>query len=254
MTLKSEADLQHMRAAGRMVAEILLELASAVRPGVTTAALNGVAEKEIKKRRVTSAFKGYRPYPNMPPYPASLCSSANDEVVHGVPSPKRVLKEGDIISLDFAILHNGFAADAAITLPVGDISKAVRRLLAVAQQSLMEGIFQAKPGRRLSDLGHAIQSYAEGHGYGVVREYVGHGIGRKMHEPPAVPNYGEAGTGLRLLPGMTLAIEPMINQGTHETEVLDDGWTVRTADGKLSAHFEHTVAITEDGPEILTKL
>ncbi|MBI2944689.1 MAG: type I methionyl aminopeptidase [Candidatus Wallbacteria bacterium] len=254
VTLKTKAELDIMRVAGRHVAEILLELTEAVKPGVTTMALNRIAEEAIRKRKVKSPFLGYQPHRGMPPYPASLCTSVNDEVVHGIPSDKTVLKEGDVIGLDFAIVHEGFVADAAVSLPVGRVSKSIHRMLNVGRQSLLEGIFQTKPSRRINDIGHAVQSYAEKHNYSIVRDYMGHGVGRKMHEPPSVPNYGEPGTGMKLVPGLVLAIEPMLNLGVKETFVAEDGWTVKTADGKLSVHFEHTIAVTEDGPEILTKL
>ncbi len=254
VTLKSKAELDIMRAAGRIVAEIHLEMADAVKPGMSTQALNKIAEEAIRKRKVKSPFLGYKPHRGMPPFPASLCTSVNDEVVHGIPSPKVVLKEGDIIGLDFAVIHEGYVADAAHTYAVGKVPKSLERMLRVGQQSLWEGILQMRPDRRLHDIGHAVQTYGERHNYSIVRDYMGHGVGKKMHEPPSVPNYGTAGTGMKLVPGMVLAIEPMLNQGVKETFVAKDGWTVKTADGKLSVHFEHTIAITEDGPEILTKL
>ncbi|MBI3891549.1 MAG: type I methionyl aminopeptidase [Candidatus Wallbacteria bacterium] len=254
VTVKTEAELDIMRVAGRYVAEILFELTDAVKPGVTTMALNKIAEEAIRKRKVKSPFLGYQPHRGMPPYPASLCTSVNDEVVHGIPSDRTVLKDGDVIGLDFAVIHEGYVADAAVTVPVGKVSRSVQRLLNIGRQSLLEGILQTQPTKRINDIGHAVQRYAERHNYSIVRDYMGHGVGRRMHEPPSVPNYGEPGTGMRMQPGLVLAIEPMLNQGVKETFVAPDGWTVKTADGKLSVHFEHTVAIRQDGPEILTKL
>lgn len=253
-TIKTADELEKMRIAGRHVAEILFELKNRVRPGVSTGELDELARREIEKRGIVSAFLGYQPGGGYEPFPGVICASINDEVVHGIPSAERVLKDGDIVSIDFAIFCDGHCGDAAVTVPVGKVSKATRRFLQVAEHSLLEALLQVQVGKRLGDLGHAVQSFAEGHGYGVVREYVGHGIGRKMHEPPSVPNYGQAGRGMRLEPGMTLAIEPMINRGSYETRVGDDGWVVNTADGSLSSHFEHTVAVTEDGPRILTAL
>jgi methionyl aminopeptidase len=252
--LKSAAEIEQMRRPSQMVAEILFELADMVKPGVTTGALADFAAKEIKRRGAASVFKGYQPSPDDTPFPAVICTSVNEQVVHGIPSNRVVLRQGDIVGIDLGLAYGGFVGDAAVTVPVGRVSREVRRLLAITQQSLTEAILRCRTPQRLHDIGSAVQVYAEHHGFSVVRKYFGHGIGREMHEEPAVPNYGEAGTGPRLEPGMVLAIEPMINEGVSDTAVLDDGWTVVTADRKLSAHFEHTVAITDKGPDILTKL
>lgn len=230
-----------------MVAEVLELLKESVKPGVTTLALNGIAEKEALKRNAKPAFKGYNGYKY------SLCCSVNDQVVHGMPS-NSPLHDGDIVSLDFGVLFDGFYGDAALTLPVGDVSDSARRLLRVTEESLYAAIDVAKPTYRLSDISYAVQSYVETRGFSVVRDFVGHGIGKHLHESPQVPNYGLPGRGVKLKPGMVLAIEPMINEKGPAVKVLEDGWTAVTCDGGLSAHFEHTVAITEHGPEILTKL
>lgn len=236
-----------MRDAGKIVAKTLSEVRRAAKPNVTTLELDEIAEKYIKSCGATPAFKGYHGFPG------NICSSVNEEVVHGIPGLKK-LKNGDTVSVDIGAVINGYYGDAAITIPVGEIDTEVQRLLDVTEQSLYKGIERAIINNRLSDISHAVQQHAESFGYGVVRDYVGHGIGRNMHEDPQVPNYGQPGRGPRLKPGMTLAIEPMINMGTHEVTTLDDGWTVITSDGKRSAHFEHTIAITHDGPEIMTKL
>jgi methionyl aminopeptidase len=230
-----------------MVAEILNLLAEKVAPGITTYELDSIASSEAAKRKAKPAFKGYCNYPS------SLCCSPNEQVVHGMPT-KTPLKSGDILSLDFGILYDDFYGDAALTLPVGDVSAGAKKLLKATEQSLMAGISKAVPGKRLFDVSHEIQSYVEQRGFSVVRDFVGHGIGRRLHEDPQIPNYGRPGTGVHLKPGMVLAIEPMINEKSYEVMVLEDGWTVVTCDGGLSAHFEHTVAITENGPEILTSL
>ncbi len=245
--LKSEREIQYMRDAGRIVAETHEEMKKAVRPGITTLELDQLAEDYITSCGAKPSFKGYNGFPG------SICASVNEQVVHGIPGVKK-LKTGDTVSIDIGAVINGYHGDAANTLPVGDIDLEVKNLLKVTQESLHKGIEQAIAGNRLSDISHAVQSHAEKHGYGVVRDYVGHGIGRNMHEDPQIPNYGIPGHGPRLKPGMVLAIEPMINMGTHAVNVLSDGWTVVTADGKPSAHFEHTIAITPDGPEILTRL
>ena len=245
--LKSEREINYMRDAGKIVAKALSEVRKAAKPNVMTLELDEIAEKYIKNCGATPAFKGYHGFPG------NICSSVNEEVVHGIPGLKK-LKNGDTVSVDIGAVINGYYGDAAITIPVGEIQTEVQRLLDVTEQSLYKGIERAIINNRLSDISHAVQQHAESFGYGVVRDYVGHGIGRNMHEDPQVPNYGQPGRGPRLKPGMTLAIEPMINMGTHEVTTLDDGWTVITSDGKRSAHFEHTIAITHDGPEIMTKL
>ena len=245
--LKSPQEIERMRVSCRMVAEILQILSEVVEPGITTAALNEIAEREALDRGGIPAFKGYSGYQY------SLCCSVNEQVVHGMPG-KRILKSGDLISLDFGVVVDGFFGDAAVTLPVGDISATARRLLQATEESLHAAINAAQPGGRLSDISHAVQSYVEPKGFSVVRDFVGHGIGRSLHESPQIPNYGQPGKGVKLKPGMVLAIEPMINEKGHQVKVLADGWTAVTSDGGLSAHFEHTVAITEDGPEILTRM
>ncbi|MBL0225019.1 MAG: type I methionyl aminopeptidase [Geobacteraceae bacterium] len=245
--LKSPREIERMKVPCRMVAEILGLLAEHVEPGISTFELDAIAYAETLKRKAKAAFKGYCNYPS------ALCCSPNDQVVHGMPS-KEPLKSGDILSLDFGILYDDFYGDAAITLPVGDVSAETKRLLQATEESLIAGISQAIPGNRLFDVSHAIQSHVEQRGFSVVRDFVGHGIGRNLHEDPQIPNYGQPGTGIRLKPGMVLAIEPMINEKSFAVKVLEDGWTVVTCDGGLSAHFEHTVAVTENGPEILTRI
>jgi len=235
-----------MKEAGRIVWNVHQELAQAVAPGVTTEELDALAESLIRKAGAIPTFKGYQGFP------ASICASVNEEVVHGIPG-KRKLREGDIISIDIGVTYKGYVGDSAYTHPVGEVDPEVRRLLEVTRTALEKGIEQCYPGRRLGDIGHAVQSYVESHGFSVVRDFVGHGVGTRMHEDPQVPNYGSPGTGLVLRPGMVLAIEPMVNAGTWKVRTLPNQWTVVTADGKYSAHFEHTVAITEDGPVILTK-
>ncbi|MDT8902665.1 type I methionyl aminopeptidase [Anaeroselena agilis] len=245
--LKSERELRYMRDAGRIVAGALAEVKKAARPDVTTQELDKVAEEYIKGAGAIPAFKGYHGFPG------NICTSVNEQVVHGIPGLRR-LKSGDNVSIDIGAVINGYYGDAAITVPVGEVDAEVARLIEVTEASLYKGLEQAVAGNKLSDISHAVQVEAEAHGYGVVRDYVGHGIGRNMHEDPQIPNYGSPGRGPRLKPGMTLAVEPMINLGTHEVRTLDDGWTVVTTDGKRSAHFEHTVVVTENGPEVLTKL
>ena len=245
---KTAAELAVMAEAGRFLAEVHAAMAEAVVPGATTWDVDQVAAREIKARKCKAAFPGYRGYP------ATLCISVNEEVVHGIPSKAKVLKEGDIVGCDLGLIWKGFYADSAVTHPVGKVSTAAAKLVETTRKSLEAGIAAARPGNRVGDIGAAVQAVAEGAGYTVVREFVGHGIGRALHEDPAVPNYGKAGTGLRLMPGMTLAIEPMVNLGVADVKVLSDGWTAVTADGKYSAHFEHTVAVTEDGPRVLTTL
>jgi len=246
--LKSAKEIDLMRQSGRILAGILAELAQAVKPGVSTARLDALAEKLIKKHRVIPTFKGYRGFP------ACITTSINEELVHGIPSPKRVLKAGDIISIDCGVTYKGWVSDSALTVPVGHISAEVQHLLDVTEQSLYVGIAQAQVGNRSGDISAAIQAHIEQHSYGVVRAYTGHGVGRTMHEDPQVPNYGKKHRGIPLKQGMTIALEPMVNMGTHRTRVLDDNWTVVTEDGKLSAHFEHTIAVVDGEPLILTQL
>lgn len=245
VTYKTPAEIAIMRQAGRIVAQAHQAVAAAIRPGVTTAELDRVAEAVIRKAGAVPSFKGYHGYPG------NVCTSINDQVVHGIPGPRRLV-EGDVVSVDIGAFFEGFHGDSAWTYPVGAISPEAERLLAVTQEALYRGIAQAVAGNRLSDISFAIQSHVEAQGFSVVRDFVGHGIGRRMHEEPQVPNYGAAGRGIRLRPGLTLAIEPMVNAGGPDVRILDDQWTVVTADGSLSAHFEHTVAVTADGPEILT--
>lgn len=243
--LKNPDEIEKARASNRIVAEVLNVLREKVKPGVTTRELDKVAEDITRKRGAKPAFKGYRGYPY------SLCTSVNEEVVHGMPS-NRVLMEGDLIGLDFGVFFEGFCGDSAITLPVGRVSEEAERLMRVTEQSLYAAISQAKDGNRLGDISAAVQETAESAGYSVVRDFVGHGIGKDMHEEPQIPNYGKKGRGMELKRGMILAIEPMVNAGKYKVKVLSDGWTVITADGSLSAHFEHSVAITDNGPEILS--
>ncbi|MBI4355584.1 MAG: type I methionyl aminopeptidase [Candidatus Omnitrophica bacterium] len=243
--LKSRQEIATMRRAGRIVAEVLQELRRAAVPGVTTEALDRLAEAGIRARAGQTAFKGYRGFPS------TLCASVNEQVVHGIPGD-RVLKAGDIIGLDLGARVDGYFADAAITVPVGQVHERAQRLMAITEQALNAGIAQLQVGHRLSDVSSAIQHLVEAKGYSVVRQFVGHGIGAQIHEDPPVPNFGPAHWGPRLKAGMVLAIEPMVNIGAPEVEILEDGWTVVTKDGSLSAHFEHTVAITEQGPQILT--
>ena len=246
ITVKSPDEIVRLRAACRVVAEVLAELRAAVVPGVTTLELDEIAEAGARRRGADPAFKGYHGYP------ASLCASVNEEVVHGIPSSSRVLREGDIIGLDFGVVLDGFYGDAAITLPVGAVSDEARRLLEVTREALAAAVAEACPDHRIGDLGAAVQRRVESSGFAVVRDFVGHGIGRRLHEPPQIPNFGTPGTGPRLRAGMALAIEPMVNVGGCEVDTRDDGWTAYTVDGRLSAHFEHTVLVTEKGPEILT--
>lgn len=250
IVLKSPSEIEMMRASGQIVASILDAVGAAVKPGVSTWELEEIADAMCIKADAKPAFKGYRVGKHV--FPCCLCISVNEEVVHGIPSRERILQEGDIVSVDFGVQKNGFFGDSARTFAVGQVSSDTQRLLDVTSESLMRGIAQMDPEHRLQDIGHAIQSYVETHHFTVVRDFVGHGIGRGLHEEPQIPNFGRSGRGLRLRPGMVFAIEPMVNVGTHEVEILDDGWTVVTCDRKLSAHFEHTIAITENGPDILT--
>ena len=242
---KSPAEIERMRVANALVADVLAELGSMVAPGITTGELDAEAERLVRERGAEPAFKGYRGYP------ATLCASINEQVVHGIPSSRK-LQGGDIISLDMGVKLNGFFGDSAVTVPVGEVSEDALRLLKVTQEALEKGIEQVRLGGRISDIGHAIQHHVEAHGFSVVREFVGHGIGASLHEEPQIANYGEPGRGPRLAEGMVLAIEPMVNMGRPAVKVLADGWTAVTRDGSLSAHFEHTVAVTKDGPLVLT--
>lgn len=244
--IKNKEQLDRMRSAGRIVAEVLEIMKEMVKPGVFTGELDKAAEKHIRSYGAVPAFKGYNGFP------ATLCTSVNEEVVHGIPG-LRALKNGDIISIDCGALYRGYYGDSAITLSVGDVSEDNKRLMKVCDESLKLGIAQAWKGNRLSDISYAIQSYVEGNGMSVVRDYVGHGIGTNMHEEPQLPNFGKPGRGPRLEVGMALAIEPMVNLGGYNVETLEDEWTVVTKDRRASAHFEHTIAITENGPEILTR-
>ncbi|HET9449443.1 MAG TPA: type I methionyl aminopeptidase [Aggregicoccus sp.] len=245
--LKSPEEISRMREAGRIVCEILDELERTVAPGVSTWDLDALAEKLIRAKGAKPAFKGYHGFPSC------LCASVNHEVVHGIPSRKRKLAEGDLMKLDFGVVYQGFFGDSARTVPVGKVSAQARALVEATREALAQAVAAMVPGNRLGDIGHAIQSYVEPRGFSVVRDFVGHGIGRALHEPPQVPNYGSPGTWMRLRPGMVLAVEPMINAGAPQVEVLEDDWTAVTRDGRLSAHFEHTILVTEQGPEILTR-
>ncbi|MBZ4645211.1 MAG: methionyl aminopeptidase [Petroclostridium sp.] len=245
ITVKAAQEIEYMRKAGRIVAETHDLLEKAIRPGITTEELDSIAEEYIRSQGAIPSFKGYNGFP------ASICASVNAEVVHGIPSLNK-LKDGDIISIDIGVMYKGYHGDAARTHPVGNISEEAKRLIKVTRESFYKGVKYAVEGNRLSDISSAIQKYVEQHGYSVVRDFVGHGIGQNMHEEPQIPNYGPPGRGPRLLAGMTLAIEPMVNMGKHHVKILPNRWTVVTVDGSLSAHYEHTVAITKGYPEILT--
>ena len=242
---KSKKELEKMRAAGRLVGQVREHLRSMVKPGITTLELDQAAEKMIRDAGALPTFKGYNGFP------FSICASVNEQIVHGFPS-NYVLKEGDIFSIDCGVTLEGFVGDTATTVPVGEVDEANLKLIRVTEECLDRAIQQCRPGNHLGDIGWAVQHHAEANGYSVVRDYVGHGIGRRMHEDPQIPNYGRPGLGPKIKAGYVFAVEPMVNQGTHFTKVLADGWTVVTVDGKPSAHAEHTIAITEDGPEVLT--
>ena len=251
ISLKNPQEIEKMRVSGRVVAEILQILKEQIRPGITTGYLNGIAEAEAQKRKAHAVFKNY-PHPRrIRPFPGAICTSINEEVVHGIPG-KRVLQEGDIISIDFGVMVDGYAGDAAITVGVGNVQPELEKLMRVTEEALLKGIEQARVGNRLGHISHTIQTHVEEAGFSVVRDYVGHGIGRNMHEDPPIPNYGRAERGPTLQKGMTLAIEPMVNLGTYGVYTKGDEWTVVTQDGKHSAHFEHSVAIGDQGPLILT--
>ena len=246
VSLKTARELSLMKDACRISAEALLAAGEAVKPGISTLEIDTIVRQYIEKQGATPSFLGYGGFP------ASACISVNNVVIHGIPKPTTVLKDGDIVSIDTGACYRGWHGDNAYTFPCGSISAEAQRLLDATRESLYEGIKQATVGNRIGDIGSAVQEYVEARSYSVVRKYVGHGVGAKLHEDPNVPNYGTKGKGIRLLPGMTIAIEPMVNEGTHHTRVLGDKWTVVTVDGRLSAHFEHTIAITPDGPKILT--
>jgi len=252
--LKSTEEIETMRAANRIVAEILHDLQERVRPGVSTGELDDAAGGLIRKKRAKTAFKGYTIRNGGVPFPAHICISLNDEIVHGIPSRERFIKDGDIVSLDFGVVYEGFYGDSAITFAVGEIDNSVRSLLNTTSDALEAGIKQACVGNRIGDVSSAVQVKAESLGFSVVREFVGHGVGRRLHEDPPVPNYGLRNRGLRLREGMVIAIEPMVNMGAAEVSMLSDGWTAVTMDGSLSAHFEHSVAVTVDGPVVLSRL
>jgi methionyl aminopeptidase len=245
--LKSARELSRMRAAGRILAEVKERLKGLIRPGMSTGEIDADVEAFIVAKKARSAFKGYRGFP------ATVCTSINEEVVHGIPSPKRKLREGDIIGLDLGCIVDGYYADCAITLAVGPVPPRVQELLDVTRESLDKAIVQCRAGNRLGDISHAVQSHCESHGFAVVRAFVGHGIGKQLHEEPQVPNFGEPARGPVLKPGMVFAIEPMVTMGSWEVRVLEDRWTAVTADGSLAAHFEDTIAITDDGPDVLTR-
>ena len=245
ITIKSTREIEIMRRSGKITSKTLAMLIASVKPGMTTGQVDKMAEDSIRSMGGIPTFVGYHGYPS------TICASVNEEVVHGMPGA-RVLNEGDLLSIDIGTTLDGYVSDSAVTIPIGNVSLEAKRLMKVTQECLMLGIGQMKRGNRLSDIGHAVQTHAEKNGYGVVRDLVGHGIGTKMHEEPQVPNYGTPGQGPELRVGLCLAIEPMITEGTWQVETLKDGWTVVTADGKLAAHFEHTIAIMDDGPRILT--
>lgn len=243
-----------MRTANRIVGEILFELKERVVPEISTGEIDKISAELIKKKGAKSAFKGYQIRSGVPPFPATICISLNNEVVHGIPSPQRIIKEGDVVSLDFGVIYKGFYGDAAITFFLGDPDEQIYRLIQTTEESLKAGIAKATVGNRLGDISAAVQERVESSGFSVVREFVGHGVGRKLHEDPPIPNYGMRDRGVRLREGMVLAIEPMVNMGGPEVMMKSDGWTAVTRDGSLSAHFEHSVAITENGPEVLSLL
>jgi methionyl aminopeptidase len=253
ISIKSEKEIEYMREAGRIVALALAKIEKAIKPGVTTNTLNKIAEEVILNANATASFKGQEGFEGSAPYPAAICASVNNEVIHGIPNNYK-LKAGDIVSIDIGAEKNGYHGDAARTFGVGKISKDAQRLIDITKQSFFEGIKMAVHDNRISDISHAIQTYVESNSFSVVREFVGHGIGRNLHEEPQVPNYGRPGHGPRLVKGMTIAVEPMVNVGMYDVDILDNRWTVVTSDGSLSAHYENTILITGGEPEILTKL
>ena len=252
--IKTRDEIEKIRESSRIVAEVLQTLREFVRPGITTWALNKKAEEVIKKRKARAAFKGYRPSFGSGAYPAALCVSINEEVIHGIPSKKRVIKEGDIVSMDVGVCYRGYYGDGATTVAVGRVDKRVEELLKVTEEALYRGIEAARVGNGVGDISHAVQSHVESHGFSVVREFVGHGVGVKIHEEPPIPNFGEPGKGPLLREGMTIAIEPMVAMGSGDVRIKEDGWTAVTADGSRAAHFEHTIAVLKEGPRILTEL
>jgi methionyl aminopeptidase len=245
--VKSPREIALMRTAGQVLADLMEHLRAGVRPGMSTQDVDEDVAAFIEARGAKPAFKGYRGFP------ATVCISINDEIVHGIPSAHRRIKEGDVVSLDLGCIVEGYYADCAFTLALGDVPPRVQALLDVTRESLEHAIGECRPGRRLSDVSHAVQRHVEAHGFSIVRAFVGHGIGRRLHEDPQIPNFGEPGRGPHLRPGMVLAVEPMVTMGSWEVRILDDGWTAVTRDGSLAAHFEHTIAVTEDGPEVLTR-
>lgn len=251
--IKSQKEIQALAEGGRKLAEILQKVVEAVRPGVTTKELDSIAEVLISSSGGTPSFKGYNAFGARRAYPASLCTSINDEVVHGIPSEKRVLKEGDIIGLDIGMKYKGLYTDMALTVGVGKVDADSKKLMDATQSALEKGIAEVRPGAYIGDIGEVIQTYVEGYGFGVVRELVGHGVGHAVHEEPEVPNFGKRGKGIRLAEGMVLALEPMVTAGKHHVVLADDEWTWKTADGSRSAHFEHTVVVTKGGVTVLTK-
>jgi len=251
INIKSAKEIEYMREAGRITALALKSIEEAVKPGITTKELDKIAEKVLKENGAIPSFKGQRGFEGSKPFPACICASINNQVIHGIPDDTK-LQEGDIISIDMGALKNGYHGDAARTFAVGNISEEAQKLINVTKQSFFEGIKQAIVGNRISDISHAVQEYVEANNFSVVREFVGHGIGSELHEEPSVPNYGKPGRGPRLAKGMTIAVEPMVNVGTYDVDILKNGWTVVTSDGKLSAHYENTILITDGEPEILT--
>jgi len=252
--IKKKQEIEKIRESGRIVAEVLEKLREFIRPGLTTWALNKKAEEVIKKRKAKAAFKGYKPHFSKRPFPASICVSINEEIIHGVPSLKRVIKEGDVVSVDVGVYYKGYYGDGATTYAIGEIEDGIKKLLKVTEEALYLGIDKAVAGNKVGDISYAIQSHVESNGFSVIREFVGHGVGRKLHEEPPIPNFGNPSEGPELKTGMTIAIEPMVAIGSGEVRIKEDGWTAVTADGSLAAHFEHTVAILSNGPEILTKI
>lgn len=253
MITKNQGEIEILRAGGKLLAQVLNKVAQAAKPGVSAYELNALAEKEIEALGAAPSFKNYKPDPRQPGFPAALCVSLNNEVVHGLPEKKKVLRQGDIVSLDLGVWYRGLATDAALTVPVGETDKQGFELINTTKLCLMNALEQVKPGNTTGDIGHAIETTAKSFGFSVVRELVGHGVGKAVHEDPEIPCFGKPGQGVKLLEGMVLAIEPMVNEGRGEIEFSDDGWTVETRDSKRSAHFEHTVIVTNQGCEILTE-